>query len=90
MRCPGEISFDELWQWVRGRRHPLDSRGDVRARRARELTIEPAAGASYSIELVSWNEVTLRWAIWQALGRAKVSTIDLAVCATTALYSAAA
>jgi len=69
------VGIDELWDWLRGKRYPLDRRIDRRAQRARDLALEPPAGLT--LEMIAWDPPTLQHAIWHNLDRAHVSTIDL-------------
>ena len=73
----GEVLYDELWEWVRGRRHPLDARIDRTTKRVRDVIVEAPTGASFTLSDVEWNEPVLRAMIWRALEVAKVSTLDL-------------
>jgi Ca2+-binding EF-hand superfamily protein len=72
-----EVCFDELWEWVRGRRHPLDVRIDRTTKRVRDVLVEAPFGAGFALDDLEWGEPVLRALIWRALEVAKVSTLDL-------------
>ena len=67
----GEIGFDELFEFVRGRRHSLDRR----TREVRCLALQTAKG--YDLTDLDWDADQLRLQIQTALERRKLSTIDL-------------
>jgi Ca2+-binding EF-hand superfamily protein len=49
----GKIDYDELFEFVRGRRHALDTRD--RCAKVRAITIGVPAGAAYTLEDVAWE-----------------------------------
>ena len=63
----GKIGFDELYEFIRGRRHSLD----LRNKRVRDLTIQPPKGAGYTLEDVVWDEHSLRALLQQARARSR-------------------
>jgi alkylhydroperoxidase/carboxymuconolactone decarboxylase family protein YurZ len=67
----GEIGFDELFEFVRGRRHSLDRR----TREVRCLALQTAKG--YDLTDLDWDADQLRLQIKTALERRKLSTTDL-------------
>ena len=68
----GEIGYDELFEFLRGRRHPLDERN----KRVRDLRLEPP-NPDWSLEEIVWNVETLRILTQQMLQRARVGPHDL-------------
>ena len=62
----GLVSYDELFEFVRGRRHALDKR----TRRARQLRVAPPPGAGYTLAEIAWDVDTLHWLIHGMLERA--------------------
>lgn len=47
----GYIGFDEMFEFIRGRRHSLDRR----SQRVKHLSIAPPPGAVWSLEDVEWE-----------------------------------
>jgi Ca2+-binding EF-hand superfamily protein len=47
----GHIGFDELYQFVKGRRHSLDKRH----RRLHEMGLAPSADAGYTLDDIAWD-----------------------------------
>ena len=69
----GFIGFDEVFEFVRGRRHSLDERN----KRMRTLTLEPPKGAQYTLDEIKWDVDTLRIMLNLALDRANAGPNDL-------------
>lgn len=68
------IGYDELFEFVRGRRHALDRR----SRRARQLRLALPDGAEYGLDDIAWDVATLRDMIQLMLERAEgTSSADL-------------
>ena len=67
----GYIGFDELFEFVRGRRHSLDQR----SKRELELRLELPLGAM--LEQVAWDVESLRILIKQMLERCHANPADL-------------
>lgn len=70
----GVIGFDELFEFIRGRRHSLDAR----SKRVRAMHLAPPGGGR--LEDVLWNVSTLRLLIQQMLGARAFATM---LCACT-------
>ena len=69
----GSIGFDELFEFVRGRRHSLDERN----KKVRTMRLEPPPNAPYTLEDVAWDEETLRLLLQKMLSRFGVGPSDL-------------
>ena len=54
-----------------------DRRIDRRDQFAREFVVDLPPHATYGMEQIAWDSATLRNLLWAALGRARLSTIDL-------------
>ena len=67
----GMIGFDELFEFVRGRRHSLD----LRNKKVAGMRIEPPPGKTFND--IVWSIDTLRLLIQQMLERANQSTLAL-------------
>ena len=63
----GKIGFDELFEFVRGRRHSLDRR----SKRVRGLCFKPPSWATYTADGIAWDAETLRAQLQQLLARAR-------------------
>jgi len=76
--CDGNeaIGFDELFEFVRGRRHAHDRR----SLSVRKLVLEPPSGAPWSLADLEWDVETIRGLLRQMLDRAGARASDL-VCA---------
>ncbi|KOO35025.1 hypothetical protein Ctob_009998 [Chrysochromulina tobinii] len=68
----GQIGFDELFEFIRGRRHCLDRRNV----QVRQMRLQPPPGVS-SLENVVWDVETLRILLQQMLARYGVSIGEL-------------
>ena len=68
----GQIGFDELFEFIRGRRHSLDRRNV----QVRQMRLQPPPGVS-SLENVIWDVETLRILLQQMLARYGVSIGEL-------------
>ena len=68
----GAIGYDELFEFLRGRRHPLDARN----KRVRDAAILPPH-AAMSLESISWDVETLRILLKRMLERCKLAPCDL-------------
>mmetsp|Transcript_78549 Transcript_78549/g.156142 ORF Transcript_78549/g.156142 Transcript_78549/m.156142 type:complete len:157 (-) Transcript_78549:1123-1593(-) len=62
----GTIGFDELFEFVRGVRHPFDRRHA----RARSLSLELPEGVGGTLEDVAWDVETLQWLLQLMMARA--------------------
>jgi len=69
----GTIGFDELFEFVRGRRHCLDKRNQ----KVKAMKIEPPEGSGTPLEEIVWTVPTLHLLINQMLRRSHVSTLQL-------------
>jgi len=73
----GEIGYDELFEFVKGRRHQLDERN----KKVRNLRIEapqrPWAAIPLQLEDIVWDVETLRILMQQMIARCKVGPHDL-------------
>jgi len=70
----GEIGFDELFEFIRGRRHSLDRRN----RNVRAMQLQAPLGArSSSLLDVSWDVESLRVLLKQMLERSQMGTAEL-------------
>ncbi len=69
----GKIGFDELFEFVRGRRHCLDKR----TRRVRAMKLEPPPGSDYTLDNIQWTVPTLRYLLQQMLKNCNLSVTDL-------------
>ena len=70
----GTIGFDELFEFVRGRRHSLDRR----SKRVRDMVCKPPSWATYTLEGIAWDAETLHRQIWQMLmARRRVRVKDV-------------
>ena len=73
----GEIGYDELFEFVKGRRHPLDGRN----KKVRNLRIEapqrPWAAVPLQLEDIVWDVETLRILMQQMIARCKVGPHDV-------------
>ncbi len=58
----GSIGFDELFEFIKGKRHSLDAR----TRYARSLHLAPPPKAEYTLNEINWDVETLRVLIVQA------------------------
>lgn len=67
-------SFDELFEFVRGKRHPLDTR----TKKARGARLMPPKGRrGWTLDEIEWDEETLRILMQQMLERANIGPFDL-------------
>lgn len=69
----GVISFDELFEFLRGRRHSLDER----SKRVRAMQLRPPDFESCTLDDIEWDVNTLRTCILQSLHRCRAGPIDL-------------
>ena len=69
----GYISFDELFEFIRGRRHSLDTRN----KRLRGLRLEPPPNSSFTLEQIHWDAETLRILLKQLIERGRCGAQDL-------------
>lgn len=69
----GQIGFDELFEFVRGRRHSLDRR----SRRARSMRCRVPAWAPYAFDMVAWDPDVVRAMLVQMMKLARISVTDL-------------
>lgn len=68
----GKIGFDELFEFVRGKRHSLDKR----VARVRAMQMEPPPGIN-SLSHIVWNVPTLRYLMQQMLTNSNVTMAEL-------------
>jgi hypothetical protein len=68
----GKIGFDELFEFVRGKRHSLDKR----VARVRAMQMEPPPGIT-SLSHIVWNVPTLRYLMQQMLTNSNVTMAEL-------------
>jgi len=71
----GTIGFDELFEFIRGRRHSLDKR----AKPKEVMRLQPPEGAEYSLDELVWDCETLRILMMQMLERCNANPSDLLV-----------
>lgn len=69
----GAIGFDELFEFVRGRRHSLDRR----TKRIHAMRLQAPSGEGSALGRLAWDESTLRVLLQQALERCHVGPTDL-------------
>lgn len=69
----GGIGFDELFEFIRGRRHSLDRRNI----KVRKMRLEPPPGSSFSLIQIAWDVETLRVLMQQMLARCEIGTAHL-------------
>lgn len=69
----GMVGFDELYEFVRGKRHSLD----YRHKRVHGMTAAPPKNASYKLRDVAWDETALSIILKMAMDRCFVSPSDL-------------
>lgn len=69
----GYISFDELFEFVRGRRHSLDARN----KRLRGLRLEPPPNLLVTLDEIHWDAETLRILLKQMIERGRCGPQDL-------------
>lgn len=67
----GLIGFDELFEFIRGRRHSLDARN----KRGKTMKLEPPDGAT--LMAIKWNAETMRVMFKQMMVRCKMGPLDL-------------
>jgi hypothetical protein len=67
----GQISYDELYEFVKGRRNSLDKRH----KRIRDLRLEPPRGTT--LEHVAWDSAVLRSELLKAMKRCNVGSTDM-------------
>jgi Ca2+-binding EF-hand superfamily protein len=70
----GEIGFDELYEFVRGRRHSLDSR----SKKVWKMMCKVPPWATYTLESIAWDQETLREQILLMMDRANVKADNVA------------
>lgn len=68
----GTIGFDELFEFVKGKRHSLDPRN----KQVDSLSLL-AADAKYTLEEVAWSEDTLRHLMHAMMTRRRIGPLDL-------------
>jgi len=80
----GSIGFDELYEFVRGTKHSLDSRRHIHARKSSmSLEVDPQPDRHTgklifpSLHDVIWSPEVLRCLIKQMLARCRLSPVDL-------------
>ena len=66
----GAIGFDELFEFVRGRRHSLDERN----KKMRAMKLELPSDCPYTLEQIAWDVETLRALMKRMLATAQVGT----------------
>jgi len=71
----GSIGFDELYEFVRGKRHSLDNRS--KRELARGLVPPPGSPRTLTLDTIAWDVETLRVLMQQMLDRCKVSPSEL-------------
>lgn len=69
----GVIGFDELYEFIRGKRHSLDKR----SKRIRDMTLEPPPNAGYALEDIAWDEAALQLCLHKMMMRHGVSSYDV-------------
>lgn len=69
----GTIGFDELFEFIRGRRHSLDKRSKPK----QVMRLQPPEGAEYSLDDLMWDCETLRILMMQMLERCNANPYDL-------------
>ena len=70
----GEIGFDELYEFIRGKRHSLDYRN----KKVRDLTMAPPPDESeYTLSDIDWTEASLRLMFHKMLTRSKLGALDV-------------
>lgn len=67
---------DELFEFIRGRRHSLDKRNKP----LRAMRMLPPEGSRHSLEDLVWDTETLRILMQQMIERANASPMDVRVC----------
>jgi len=76
----GSIGFDELFEFVRGRQHPLDSRRKWSNHKQLDaMRIHPPEGVVPPVKLdeIVWDTETLRILVQQMISRENISPTDL-------------
>ena len=69
----GKVGFDELYEFIRGKRHSLDARN----MRVKEMTLDPPPDAGYTLEQVAWDSETLRYQILLMMDTYELGTVHL-------------
>lgn len=69
----GSIGFDELFEFVRGRRHSLDER----TKQVRAMKLEVPPNAVYTLDDIAWDVDTLKFMLQRMMGRYHVGPSDL-------------
>ena len=69
----GGIGFDEIFEFVRGKRHSLDRR----SKQLHQMTLRPPRGASYALKDIRWDEAVLRLMMQRMLNRFGCGAADL-------------
>ena len=69
----GKIGFDELFEFVRGKRHSLDPRNT----RVSLLSMAPPRGAGYTLQQVAWDETVLRQMFHCCMERVGIGPADV-------------
>ena len=69
----GHVSFDELYEFVRGCRHSLDQRN----KHVRSMRMQPPRGADFTLSEIRWDVKTLRLLMQQMLQRCRMGATDL-------------
>ena len=69
----GTVGFDELYEFVRGKRHSLDRRNA----KVREMSMQPPEGSPLTLNEIYWDEDVLRLMIQQMMSRAHVGPVHV-------------
>ena len=69
----GGIGFDELFEFIRGRRHSLDRRH----KQLHQMTMKPPRGAGYALKDVEWDNQVLRLMMQRMIDRFGCGPADL-------------
>lgn len=69
----GKIGYDEMFEFIRGRRHCLDARDT----RLHAMSIAPPRSAKYALEQVAWDERSLQMLFHLMMERHGVGAADI-------------
>lgn len=69
----GKIGFDEMFEFVRGRRHSLDPRQT----KMHLLSMDPPRGCGYTLEQVAWDEKVVQRMLHAAMERVNIGPADV-------------